>query len=131
MTRRNSTAFSKEKLYDLEYIQDGNQLPNLDEWIERNIGNKAMSDLYELWKYNYAQIGTATDCPTAYQSFMHELSTVLLNCKLLQKEFSIGFQFGAIAATTYQNNTIPNLIEIGIIWPKWSSNPIDILEELK
>ena len=125
--RQNCISFSIQDLYKLEYIEKGNELPNLDWFIENILKQPAVDNIYELWVFTYKQIYNMTD-HFSYKSFLHELGCVLLNAKLLQNRNSIGFKYGCLTITTYQNNSKPNLLEISVAWPLYSPNPIDRYE---
>ena len=116
----NSISFSRHRLYKLTYIEKGNQLSNFDDFTNNEIGKDRILNLFELWKFANNLVNRSLE----YSSFLHELKTCLLNCKLWENSTNFGFKYGSLALTTYQNNSIPNLIEISIVFPDYSDSPI-------
>lgn len=124
--RINCTGFSVKDLDKLEYIKDGNLLPNFD-WFVKHVMNKdGVDDLFALWLFTNKQIGAFTN--NDKDSFNHELGTILISCKEWSGQLSHGSKYGSLVVTTYQNNAIPNLYEVSVSWPNYSHNPMDILE---
>lgn len=123
--RRNCISFSVQHIDKLEHIKEGNLMPNFDWFIKEILNQPAVDDIYELWKYTYNQISDI-EREHKYESFLHELGTLLLNAKLFRESTSFGFKYGCLVITTYQNNSIPNLYEISVAWPLYSNNPIDL-----
>ncbi len=126
--RRNHISFPIYKLDELEHIEQGNLMPNFDWFIDNVLRKEPVKDLYELWNYTYSCISETNG--REYSLFLHELGTVLLNAKRLSGSYTIGFSYGALAITTYENNTSPNILEIYVVWPKYSPNPIDVIEDI-
>lgn len=127
MRRANQTGFSYADLHKLEYIKEGNQLPNFNWFVKEVIGD-TIEDLFELWKFTVKQIGSEK---TTRELFNHELGTLLISCKTWQSQFSHGSKYGALCITTYHNNSNPNIYEISVCWPQYAENPIDYKEKLE
>lgn len=124
--RINCLCFSVTKLDQLEYIPKGNQLPNYQQFVDDVLGKERVKQLFELWKFTYKLIGHERD---DRKGFDHELGTILISCKLWKNSFSHGLKYGCLTVTTYQNNSIPNLYEISVAWPQYSTNPLDYIKQ--
>lgn len=96
-----------DDLNKLEYIKEGNQLPNYDSFIKDVMNEHSVNKLFELWKTE------RSNSDRTY--FDHELATLLLNAKFYTKNSMFGMSYGNLAAITYVNNSKPNLLEFCVI----------------
>ena len=101
-----------DDLNKLEYIREGNRLPNYDSFIKDVMNEHSVNVLFELWKDERKEHATRS-------TFDHELGTILLNAKNYVTASRAGSMFGMcygnLAAVTYTNNTKPNLLEFCVV----------------
>jgi len=96
------------ELEKLEYIKEGNRLPNYKTFIKDVMSEMGVNRLYELWKQERGEKAKRS-------IFDHELGTLLLNAKFYSENQMFGMAYGNLAVVTYVNNSSPNLLEFSVI----------------
>lgn len=97
-----------DDLNKLEYVREGNKLPNYDSFIKDVMNERSVNTLFELWKSERKEHALRS-------TFDHELGTLLLNAKDYARNSMFGMSYGNLAAVTYVNNTKPNLLEFCVV----------------
>jgi hypothetical protein len=97
------------KLGELEYIKDGNRLPNLKEFVINNTNAQSL----ELLKNNFFDKKGKVD----ESIFWHVIGTLLLNAKnsINGIHGNFGMQYSDMVAVTYVNHSSPCLLEFFVI----------------
>ena len=100
---------SFEKLSELEYIKEGNKLPNLEEFVKKNSHAPNLETLKDNF---YNKKGKVDE-----RDFWHVIGTLLLNAKnhISSNYGNFGMQYSGMVVTTYVNHSNPCLLEFFII----------------
>jgi len=125
--RQNTVCFSFPDIEKLEWIKQGNELPNFDWFLENVFNKESISDLFELWEFSKMITGCNEES-RSYEWFKHELGTLLISCKEWHDSFSHGMRYGNLDVTTYHNNSIPNLYVFGVTFNEYGLSPVDLKE---
>jgi len=107
-------SISFAALPELEYIEQGNQLPNLKEWVTKNSFNSAL----EMFKENFFdKKGFTENNENRNLIFWLTLGTLLIGAKkeIKGSHGSFGMEYSDMIVTTYQNNSNPNLLHFYIV----------------
>jgi hypothetical protein len=102
-------TISFAKLDGLEYIKEGNRLPNLEEFVKKS----SHAPNLEALKNNFFDKTGKVD----EANFWHVIGTLLLNAKnnISGNYGNFGMEYSGMVVTTYVNHSNPCLLEFFII----------------
>ncbi len=109
-------SFSINLLEKLKVDRKNNSILNEDEFIDL-IDRESYNDFEKAHDEFCEKVGVEGD-------FHHTFWTLMLNANY---ENFTGMRYGCLCTTVYQNNSSPNLVEVGITLPKYTSIPFEPL----
>lgn len=106
-------CFQEHVIRELVVVQENNNIVNYDEWIKKTFNENTFRSFKETF-HSFCKMIDVDD------NFDHRLGTLLLNAYYSRDNFR-GMAYGCLCSTMYLNNSCPNLIEINICLPKYTT----------